>query len=184
MPGATPNFAIPYPCAGETIDPTVFQDFADGVEQALTDVQNAADETLNRPVGSLRTATAGTSTAVGVTTAMTYSTTEFLTGGLVAIANGFTTPTGGVWMVTAQFSGLTTVTSVTSWAGEIQAGGVVQYRRKQGYNVATTNADFINVSGLVYCAAACNITGHFVWTGSGGPLFAWSRISIAKLCDL
>lgn len=181
MPGLTPNFGIRYPCAGEIIDPGVFQDFAEDVEAALDTVNAAGDFALLRPRGAQRTALTGTSTAVGVTTTMSYSTTDF-NDDLTISAGGFTVVTDGVYMVDCQFQPITTVTTVTSFAGHVLQNAVVNWRRKLGQTGPPTTADAINVSGLLDCTAGDTVTAQWVWTGTGGPMFVYSRLSMSFIC--
>ena len=49
MPGTTPNFSLPYPCAGETFDPAIFCEFSDALDAALVTVIANADFVANRP---------------------------------------------------------------------------------------------------------------------------------------
>lgn len=184
MPGMTPNFGIRYPCAGDTIDPQVFQDFADDVEAALAAVEAVSDAAVSRPSGAVRTAVTGTSVAVGgALTLMAYTATDYVDG-VTAIANGIQVGPG-LWMVTAEFSGITTVASVTSWSGQVRNNPTVLYRRKLGSSVADTTPGFINLSGIAHCTAATNdIQGQWAWTGAGGPMFVFSRLSVHKVCDL
>lgn len=183
MPGMTPNFNIRYPCAGETIDPQVFEDFAEDVEAALVSVDAAADAALLRPRGALRTVPTGISTTVAVTTAMAYNVTDFADG-VTVIAGGFTIITPGVYMVDCEFSPITVVTTVTSFTGDITQNATVVYRRKLGWAGVVDSAGPINISGLVSCAAADTIQANWRWTGTGGPMFVYSRISISKICDV
>lgn len=182
MPGMTPNFNIRYPCAGETIDPQVFEDFAEDVEAALVSVDAAADAALLRPRGALRTVSTGVSTAVGAVVAMTYSVTDFADG-VTVTPSGFTIITPGVYMVDCEFSPITGVTTVTSFAGDLLRSGTSTYLRKLGWSGAVDAGGPINVSGLVSCAAADTIHANWRWTGVGGPMFVYSRISISKICD-
>ena len=134
MPGVTPVFAIPYPCAGEIIDAGVFQDFADGVEAALSAVDTLSAAALARPNAAIKN-TAGQSIAFGAATALTLPTTDFATG-VTAAAGGFTILTNGIYMLTLEAGSTTSTTSATSWAAEIVQAGTVRYRRKVSPNPA------------------------------------------------
>lgn len=185
MPGVTPNFAIRYPCAGETINPTVFQDFADDVEDALASVQVASTAALQRPRAATRNSSAtGTACTVAVLTTMTFTIVDF-SSGVTTTATGFTILAGGVYMVDAQFAPINTVTnSPVSCAGSIVQNATTRYRRKISNFGNTTVAFTENVSGLISCAPADTISAQYLWTGAGGPLNVYSRLSISKICDL
>lgn len=178
MPGTTPNFGIRYPCAGETIDPTVFQNFATDVEAALTTVNTSAALAVARPHAAQRTATTGTSCAAGATTSMAFTSVDYATG-ITTTATGFTPTTTGVYMIDAQFSGFTTVTTVTSWAGQIQLNAVTKYRRKMALSTVPATAGFINISGALSCTAGDAIVVQWAWTGTGGPMFVFCRATIS-----
>lgn len=184
MPGMTPNFSIRYPCAGETIDPTVFQDFADDVDAALLAVETMSADVLLRPRGASETDMAGTSCAAGATTTMNFTSVEF-NSGLTPIAGGYTVP-AGVWMAAAEFAPVNSATTVSSFSAILLLGATIQYQRRLGYPLVgpDTDAHFQNVSGLIYTAAPANITAAWNWSGTGGPMFVFSRIFISKIADV
>lgn len=182
MPGSTPNFAIPYPCAGETIDPGVFQDFADGVEAALATVDALSAAALARPNAAIKN-TAGQSIAFGAAVALTLPITDFATG-VTAAAGGFTILTDGIYMLTLEASTSSATTTVSSWAAEILQAGTARYRRKLSPNPATTIAGGINLAGLISATAGQAITFQWQWTGAGANLSVISRATINKISIL
>lgn len=179
MPGVTPVFAIPYPCAGEIIDAGVFQDFADGVEAALSTVDTLSAAALARPGAAINNG-AGDSIAFGAATAMVYGTTIFSTGVTTGLG-GFTILTDGIYMVTLEAGSTTSTTSATSWAAEIVQAGTVRYRRKVSPNPATTQAGFLNVVGIIQATAGQAITFQWQWTGAGANLSVTSRATINQI---
>lgn len=182
MPDTTPNFGIPYPCAGETIDPTVFQDFADGVEAALASVDALSSEALHRPSGAIRL-TVPQAAAVNVfTTLNTYNVTDFATGGMVAGAGGFVTPTAGVYMVDLEVNPTGVTTSITAYVSRIFLAGNKVYARKfSPLPAPATSVGQMNVSGLISASAGQAVAFQFGWNGAGVPLNVYSRATICRL---
>jgi len=181
MPGFTPVFGIEYPCAGETIDPTVFATFATGVETALATVDTASAAALQRPRGAIRET--AQSIAVGAMTALVYTTTDFATG-VTAAAGGFTILTSGIYLVSLQAGSITPTTSVTSYAADFSLAGTVVYRRKLSKTTDLTRPGSINVVGVVSATAGQAVTFRFGWTGAGVNLVVPSRATIRKISEL
>lgn len=180
MPGMTPNFSIRYPCAGEIIDPTAFQNFANDVDAALVTVNTAAAAAVARPRAAQRSTLAGTSCAAGATTAMAFTTVDY-SSGITLTGSGFTPTTTGVYMIDAEFSGFTVVTTVTSWSGQIQQNAVTKYRRKMGFSIVPNAAGYLNISGALSCTAGDTIAVQWLWTGTGGPMFVYCRATISLI---
>lgn len=183
MPGLTPNFAIPYPCAGETINPAVFQNFANGVEAALATVDALNASVLDRPRASMANE-AGTPIATGVLTTYSYPTVEFADG-VTTSATTFTITEAGIYEVNVNFWEISTGAATTNdfWLGQILRNGVIQYRRKLGDPVGTFDR-YNSISGLLICNVADALTAQFQWQGAAGPWTIASRFGIRKMCDL
>lgn len=182
MPGFTPVFGIQFPCAGETIDPAVFQTFADDVETALATVDAVADSALTRPNAAIRDS--GTSIAFGAMANLSFDSTDFVHGMTVG-GTGFTIPRNGLYMIDVDAGSVTIPTTVTSWAAEIQIDGVTKYRRKLSETVTTPPVPLrVNVSGLVVANSGQAITFQFGWTGTGINLDVTARASISLISDL
>lgn len=179
MPGSTPNFAIPYPCAGENINSLVFANFANGVETALATVDALSTAALARPNAAIKNS-AGQSIAFGAAVALTMPTTDFATG-VTAAAGGFTILTDGIYMVTLEASTASVTTSVSSWAIEVLQAGTTRYRRKLSPNPAIATAGGINLAGLIQATVGQAITFQWQWTGAGANLSVISRATINKI---
>lgn len=179
MPGFTPNYAIPYPCAGEIIDPAVFQAFSDGVESALASVDTLSAAALARPNGAVRNT--GQSIAVGAATAIAFTATDF-SSGITATGTGFTVLTSGIYEVSMESTSDTVTTTVSSEAVNILVAGVVRLRRKYSVSAGSlTRMRAINLSGLVSLTAGQALTYQFHWTGAGVNLNVVTRATIAKI---
>lgn len=180
MPGVTPNFAIPYPCAGETIDASVFQDFADGVEAALQTVEASVAASLQRPRAAMNLL--GQSIPVGVITPLVFTTTEF-SSGVTSAAGGFTIIEDGVYSASLNVAPTNFTTTVTSWEAHIRRAGLNIYSRKVGRNPAEATANRLNNMGLFTATAGQLISFAIAWTGAGVNI-AWDcRATIAKISN-
>lgn len=183
MPGTTTNFGIRFPCSGETIDPTVFQNFAEDVDTALATVDTAQQFAQTRPAASVFTNDAGSSVAVGVRTAMTFTTTAF-NNGMTVGATTLTAITGGIYMVTAEFADINAGTTNTSWTGSIDVNATTVVARTLGRSTSNASASNINVSMLTRVTAGSTISAYWFWLGSGGPMFVYCNLSAQFICDL
>lgn len=167
MPGFTPVFGIEYPCAGETIDPAVFQTFADDVEAALAVVDALNTAALQRPRAAIRDSS--TIAAVNVMTSITFDTTDFAVG-ITTGATGFTTVTTGIYEVSLEVDTVGPLTSVTSLVAEMRLAGTILYRRKIEPNPALTEGEPLNVSGLMMSTAVGQLIDfRWGWNGVGPP---------------
>lgn len=187
MPGLTDNFGIPYPCPGDPIDCTDFADWAAAIDEALTEVNQAATAAANRPRAMLRTATAGRAIPVGVETQILFDEPtgpvynngldvgSFPHGGFRVLPPLVT----GVYLFTAQFTPLNSVTSVTGFRATMN----LNFRtvgRTLASSTATTIAHPISLVGIgVLDAADPTSTGtcSYTWTGTGGPLNVYCQFS-------
>src|SRR5688572_838049 len=129
MPGQTENFGIVYPCPGDTITTGVFQTWTQGIEDALEQVNDAAEAAINRPRAKLRTVDAGFAVANGVATQILFDEVVYNRGldvGAGPTFGGFNpapTASAGLYLLTAQFTPVNTATTVTSFEAQILAGG-------------------------------------------------------------
>ena|SRR5688572_1445062 len=179
MPGLTPNYAIEYPCASDTIDPAVFGTWANDIESAIETVQARAELARIRP----RTSVTGTTNAVasGVQTTLNHATT------IIAdprITNGTTSLTflvAGVYMMTAQLEeggGIgTTSTQLT-----ITGPGTQIIQRDMPITPGSPTFK-LNVSGLLVVAAGNTAVTSVLYTGAG-PLTFDVLVTAAFICEV
>lgn len=179
MPGFTPNFGIQYPCAGEVIDPAVFQAFADSVETALDDVDTLSASALQRPRAAI--VCEAMAPVAGAVTNIPFNVTEF-NSGLTVTANGYDTIQGGFYVLSLDIWGNETgVTTVSSIAAQILVGGQVRYRRKVSLNPAHIIPTPVNVFGCILEGPLAAITHQMVWTGAGPVLDMQARATIMRI---
>lgn len=168
MPGMTPNFAIPYPCSGETIDCTIFASFTQAIQDALISVEDLTVTALNRPAAGV--SGTGQAITVNVSTNATFGTELYDNNNMADLAvnnDRLTIQTDGVYMVTV-WSGLQSGwATMTSNAVAISNNGTVLYRKK---NSSDNDLDMdVTVTGLVNCVAGDILRCSILWTGTGGP---------------
>lgn len=188
MPATTPNFNIPYPCSGDTIDCSIFESWAAGIDNALATVRTASELASQRPRAMLRTADTGVAVAVGgAFVGMTYNRADnpIYNGGLTltGVAPNYTgfsitlPQIPGWYLFMAQFTPLNAVTTVTSFEGRITVDGLV-FGRTLGDSLPGTVARPITVMGMALLPAALpGAQASYAWTGSGGPMNIYSQFS-------
>lgn len=180
MPGATTNFAIPYPCAGETIDCTIFEAFTQAIQDALTGLDSQSVDVLNRPAASVTGG--GQNIAVNVSTNATYTSESYDNDNMADLTvnnDRLTIVTPGMYMITGYSSLGSGFTTITSNAVAITVNGTVLYRKK---NSSDTNlAMNVTVTGLVNCLAGDIIRTSILWTGTGGPVSTFTSTLSARL---
>lgn len=184
MPGFTPVFGIQYPCAGENIDPTVFQTFADDVEAALSTVDALAASAVQRTRAQVLLPSPGQSAATGVLTSLLYTSAPYEMNVTTGVT-GFTIVQPGIYMVTAEMISIDpsgTPATTTYWFGQVLQNGSIVMKSKQTDPVGTDPVH-VNVQGLLSCAAADTLSTQWQWAGTGGPLEITARFSVAKVAD-
>lgn len=167
MPGATPVFAIPYPCAGENIDCTVFADFTQAIQDAIDSVRVVEAQALNRPAARA-TATSPQLGFVANTPAnLVFQVETYDNDGMVnlGVDNAAITIQTAGWYLFAASCNNTVQATITSDALALSQNGTIVYRRK--YSQAPTNAQApgLQVAGLFNCNAADVIRAVFLYTG-------------------
>lgn len=178
MPGATPIYAIPYPCSGENIDCTVFEAFADAVQAAVTSTGALETQALNRPRAQAVNTTQGGFVAAAPTN-VTYATENFDNDAIINLAvdnTAFTATTGGWYLVSFQCDVSFSV-GVTSFSVALSQNGTVVYRHK--YSPPPTNqvTPGQQVIGLFSCAPGDIIRAVFLYAGAPSPTVRTATIN-------
>lgn len=179
----TPNWNIPYPCAGETIDCTVFQAFTQAIQDAVTGLDDLSTDILNRPAAKV---TGGSQAiAVGVSTNATYTTEVYDNAAMANLGvnnDRLTITTSGMYMVTAWSVLGSGFTTITSNAVAITNNATVLYRKKNSSDTNLTMA--VSVTGLINCTAGDVLRASILWTGTGGPLNTFTTDLSARFVAL
>lgn len=181
---STPNFAIPYPCSGTTIDCTAFEDFTEAIQDAIDAVSVAEQAALNRPAAKVGDTDAQTFT-VAVATNMTFVFEDFDNDAMANLgvnADRLTIQTDGIYVVSAMAQAAGSVTTLTSQAIAVSQNGTIRYRKKD--SVRDNSPMTIHVVGLMSCVAGDIIRAVYLWTGTGGPDTLTSSDLQARLVSL
>lgn len=169
MPASTPIYGIPYPCPGETIDATVFANFANAVNAAVISVNTLSDSALNRPTAQVYANGTPTVLASGVLTVITFTTEIWDNDGLANLGpfpTRLTVVTPGTYMVTYS-DVITGGATTTSGTFALSKTGTVGYRIKEGN---PSNAPVAcNVSGIFDAVPGDFFQAFAIWNGTGGP---------------
>ena len=186
MPDMTPNFGIRYPCVGETIDASTFQDFADDVENALALTEGRMTAALNRPAGRVQRNT-NQSFVVNVTTDMTYDFEVFDNDGLgnLGVNNDrMTIQSAGVYLAKVWISQIAGWTTLTSTSVIISQNGVARYQKKGPQGATVPANPWIACMGVLECAAGDIIRGRLLWTGTVGPATGMGELELTLIAEI
>lgn len=184
----TPVWNLPYPCAGDVIDPAIFCEFSDAVDAAMVTIGNNAEFVANRPnarvdrVSNLNTFAAGA--AVNVQFNSEYFDNDNMVD-LGADSAALTIRTPGVYWVMFSTGGYSTFTTWTRYLMAITQNGSSLIFRK--YLVATAQGTPANntIQGVLVCQANDVIRGLFSFAGTGGPMqMSRGSLSASFICDL
>lgn len=183
MPGQTANFAIRYPCPGDTVTMDAFANWASDIENALLTVSELTEQASNRPRAIGRTSNAGTAVAAGAGPITLQATTIVTSVGLSNLSGVFTpttTDSNGLYMLMAQVTPVNTATTVTSFKATILANNTVAASRTLASSVVGTIAKPISLVGLGFVTTVGGgALVQFEWTGTGGPLNVYAQLSLA-----
>lgn len=184
----TPVWNLPYPCAGDTIDPDIFCDFSRAVDTALVTLNANAEFVLNRPNARVdRTANANTFTA-NTATNVEFD-TEFFDNDeiadLAATNNALTVRTAGVYWATFAAGGFATFTTWTQYYMNITQNATTRISRKFVVDTVVDIPVDNSITGVIVCQVGDVIRGQFTFFGTGGPMqMSRGRLSLSFICDL
>ena len=181
-------WGIPYPCSGDTIDPSIFCDFSTAVDAALTTLAEQATFVQNRPNARADRTAPGNTFAVGVATNMQLDTETFDNDGmvnLVADSSAITIQTPGLYWATMQVGGMGPFTTWTTYRLAITQNGTSRISRKFVVVLAQATPSDQSIYGVLVCQAGDVLRGQYTWTGSGGPQgMTRGSLSASFICDL
>lgn len=185
---STPVWGLPYPCAGETMDPSIFCDFSDAVDAALVTLNTNAEFVANRPNARIdRTANANTFVA-GAASNVTFNTEVFDNDAMVDLAADSARifiNTSGIYWVSFSVGGFATFTTWTRYLMNITQAGNSRVYRKFIVNTAQSTPTDNTITGALRCQAGDTIRGAFTFFGTGGPMqMSRASLSASFICDL
>jgi hypothetical protein len=181
----TPNYAIPYPCSGDVIDPDVFAAWAQGIDAAIADVDLLASQASTRPSLSVRTAAGGQAIATGVATDLTFTALIFGEGvSFTAPSTTVTITEAGLYRVTGQMTNPVNVTTVTRFRIIVNASTGRRVSRNTAFTTPRVSGLPIQASGLFVAPVGTTFTVNAQWVGTGGPMSIAGMLNLTKICDL
>lgn len=185
MPGSTPVLGIPYPLLNETVDPTIFQQFATTVNNAIATNQTSAQyELTGKPTfRGFGPSSSNPAVGPGVTTTITLGTPTvdnnvFFSAGA---PTRVTINTSGVYHI-AYFLNTFGYTTHTKTIIDILYNGV------QGLASCTNHGSVgqtdLNLPYMWPLSAGDFLQFRWQWTGTGTNQIFQSNISLMYLCPL
>lgn len=188
MPGMTANWSLPYPCAGDTIDPSIFCEFSNAVDSALSIVSANAVFVANRPTARIdRTASSNTFT-VNVATNVQFDTERFDNDAMANLAvdnAAITVATPGIYWASFMVGGISTFTTWTRYRMRITQNATPFIARKFMIDTGLSVFTDQNIYGALHCQAGDVIRGEYIWNGTGGPqTMTRGSLSLSFICDL
>lgn len=181
----TPNFAIPYPCAGDVIDADVIAAYTNGVDAALASVASAAQDALTRPSIGVKTVATGEVIATGVATNLTFTTVIHNEGLTAAVpTTTVTVNEAGMYRVNATIVSASLATTITRFRMVVNFSTGRRLSRNVAFTPALTLTQPEPAFGLIRCPAATTVTLQAQWVGTGGPIQIAGALFLNKFCDL
>lgn len=185
MPGMTP-LGIVYPCSGDTINPAVFQTYAETTQDALDATQALIDSATQPPTVLVQTSPAQ-SIAAGVTATMGYQALTYDTAGMwnAGTPTLITIQSNGTYLVNLWSSRAGVPTTETSARAAILLNGTEQAFHKSDDGTASFSAssNFMVSAVLPSLVVGDQITSTFLFTGTGNILMR-HLISVTKISDV
>lgn len=149
MPDTTPVYGLPYPCPGDTVDATDFQDLALAVEATLVNVDADYLLALNRFNTDLGGATQ--TIAAGVDTVITTP--------------QYVIPADGIWVVSAHLFNANTPPTINSMRIRVRQGVTVRFGFTANTEVNTPRR--VIADGPIVAAAGDVISTTVLYSGTG-----------------
>jgi hypothetical protein len=180
MPGQTPNFGIRFPCYGDAVNDTYYQNFANDVDGALTTI-NTLRQAVQRPA-TVKTAKTAQNITVNTDTNINFAGVDWDNAAWWSAGTpaNLTIPTSGIYYVSAKVAvvfGFTTCTSVRITMLLAATPSLPDNKINQ------TGA--VNCFGLFSATAGQVVNMRVRWTGTGGPAtFAGMECVLYKVCNI
>lgn len=153
MPASTPIFGFPYPCPGETVNPSSFLNLANAIDAKLAQLSADESAALNRPNARRQTANlsnSATNSVVAVTT---------------GAGSSFTIPAAGVWIVTAFLPSVGGAGVTNELRLRVRQNTTPRFGVTRNSTVFLTFQNTICIGALV-CAVGDVIDTDFFYTGT------------------
>ncbi len=168
MPEATEKFAIPFPCVQDDITLVSLQNFAQGIESAISTVNDLATLALQPPMVWLgRVATQNI--AAGATSTVSFDTEVFDRGAMFTIGSPtlITLPNTGSYSASLRLIRDAGTGNVFSFRGAILlAGAEIAYNKDESVT-SNSNAGTLTVVAFIQATAGQTVTATTIFTGTG-----------------
>lgn len=188
MPGLTPNWALPYPCSGETIDPDIFCDFSEALDVALATINDRTTFVANRPNSRLNRFGGAQTFAVNVNTVVQWNSEMYDNNAMTDLTLDntiITVNTPGLYWVTFVVGGVANFTTWTRYQLQITQNATARVSRKFIIDTGVATFSDNSINGLLVCQAGDLIRGQYLWNGTGGPqVMSRGSLSASFICDL
>jgi hypothetical protein len=172
MPGTT-SLGIRYPLMTEVVSASAWQDFADDVDTALTNLETLRTGALQRMSVSLSSATQTTTPASATDAQNRYDTIDWKSDTSITVnlvspgVYSYVQLPAGVWFIraSATASGWTTMTMFRS--GIWNNAGTTQYQLGSSATITGGTTTKTTAAGVVMLPVATNMIGLVRWVGTG-----------------
>lgn len=165
MPDTTPIYALPYPCPGDTVDATDFQDLALAIEAKMIDIEADYLLALNRfnsdDGGTVQTIATGVDTVI--------------------LVPQYTIPLAGVYVVTAHLFPASAPATINATRIRVRQGAVSRFGFTANNELNTTRN--VMAVGVIVAAAGDVISATALFSGAG-TLDVFVDMTFKMLCRI
>lgn len=188
MPASTPNFAITYPCSGDTIDAAAFATYAETTQDALDVVQNLIDTVPFPPAVMVRRSDTDQVVGFGVATVISFDVEVYDRGAMFSpgLPTLVVLPSNGTYIVSWQIElFVEPVTTFTSMRAGINVNGVELAAKESDAGSTGRPATTLTTALLIPAGTVGTpITGTALITGSGGAPSVTAMMTVTKVSDV
>lgn len=165
MPDTTPIYALPYPCPGDVVDATDFQDLALAIEATMVDIEDDYFLALNRYSTDLGGSTQ--TIPAGVDTVMTTP--------------QYVIPADGVWVVSAHMFNATTPPTINSMRIRVRQGVTSRFGFTANTEVNTPRR--VMADGVIVAAVGDVVSTTVLYSGTG-TMDVFVALTAKMLCRI
>lgn len=186
MPGMT-SLGITYPCSGETIDPAVFQTYAETTQDAIDATQALVTLAFEPPTVLVGTASPFQVVAAGATTTIAYQNVTYDTAGMYNAGTPtlITVQSNGTYLANLWYSRISPATTETSTRAAILVNGaeVAYAKSDDGTGTFSAATNFMVSAVIPSLIIGDQITTTFLFTGTGN-MTVRHNVSVTKISNV
>lgn len=189
MPASTP-LGIIYPCAGDTIDPGAFQDYAESVQDVIEDVQENFTETAEFPNALQARRLAVQNFNAGVSTTLVFDTQAYNS---FPAAITFAAPSSniilqqaGTYLIGAHLRVSQQPANMSSVRISILLNGVeaAYFKSDSGSVAGTTNTEIATNVLAASIIVPTTVTVNSIYTGAASPIGVTALVSVIRVATV